>query len=88
VVVCVWLPDVPVTVIVAVPVVAVALAASVNVLVVVVGFVLNEAVTPLGRPDADKVTLPLKPLDGVMVIVLVPLLPCTTVRLFGEADTE
>jgi hypothetical protein len=30
-------------------------------LVEVVGFVPNTAVTPLGRPDKDKVTLPLKP---------------------------
>ena len=66
------MPDVPVTVIVAVPIVAVALAVSASVLVLVAGFGLNAAVTPLGRPDAEKVTFPLKPLSGVIVIVLVP----------------
>lgn len=76
VVVCVILPDTPVTVTVDVPVAAVALAVSVNVLVVVVGFGLNPAVTPLGKPEALKVTMPLKPFDGLTVIVLVPLLPC------------
>jgi hypothetical protein len=55
------LPDEPVIVTVAVPVVAVPLAASVTVLVAVAGLGLNDAVTPLGRPDADRLTLPLKP---------------------------
>ncbi len=72
VVVCVKLPDTPVTVTVAVPVVAVALAVSVSVLVLVAGLGVNAAVTPLGRPDAERVTLPLKPFAGVMVIALVP----------------
>jgi hypothetical protein len=80
------LPEVPVMVIVAVPVVAVPLAVNVTVLVVVVGFVLNDAVTPLGRPEADKVTLPLKPFCGVTVIVLVPALPCVIVKLLGDAE--
>jgi len=80
------LPDVPVTVTVAVPVAAVALAVKVKVLVVVAGFGLKLAVTPLGRPDAASVTFPLKPLDGVMVTVLVPVLPCTTLKVLGEAE--
>ena len=65
----------PVIVTVAVPKAAVALAVSVNVLVEVVGFGLNAAVTPLGRPEAVKLTLPLKPFRSVTVIVLAPLLP-------------
>ncbi len=65
-------PDVPVTVTVAVPVVAVALAVSVSVLVLVAGLGVNAAVTPLGKPDAERLTLPLKPFAGVIVIVLVP----------------
>src|ERR1039458_8740282 len=69
------------------PVAAVALAVSVSVLVEVVGFGLNAAVTPLGKPDAERVTLPLKPFTGVMVIVLVPLLPCVMVTLFGEGES-
>jgi len=79
------LPDVPVIVTVDVPVAAVALAVSVKVLVEVVGFGTNAAVTPLGRPEADNVTLPLKPFVGTTVIVLVPLLPCATVRVLGVA---
>ena len=85
VVVGVKLPDVPVIVTVEVPVAAVALAVSVNTLVVVVGFGTNAAVTPLGRPEALKVTLPLKPLAGTTVMVLVPLLPWLTVTALGTA---
>ena len=86
--VLVKLPEVPVTVTVAVPVIAVPLAVRVNVLVPVVLAGLNDAVTPLGRPDADKLTLPLKPFCGVTVIVLVPLVPCVMARLFGDAESE
>ena len=71
----VMLPDVPPMVMVDVPMAAVAVAASVTVLVEVVGLVPNVAVTPLGNPDAVNVTLPLNPLRGVTVIVLVPLDP-------------
>jgi hypothetical protein len=85
VVVAVKLPDVPVMVTVAVPVVAVLLAVRVKVLVEVVGFVLNAAVTPLGNPDAARVTLPENPPTSVTVIVLVPLPPCVTATLVGEA---
>ena len=80
------LPDLPVIVTVAVPTAAEALAVSVNVLVVVVGVGLKAAVTPIGKPDAVKATLPLKPPTSVTVTVLVPFAPCTTVRMFGEAD--
>lgn len=86
-VVAVKLPDVPVMVTVAVPVVAVLLAVRVRVLVDVVGFVLNVAVTPLGKPDAASVTLPENPSTSVTVMVLVPLFPCVTVTLFGEAES-
>ena len=82
------LPEVPVMVTVPAPVVAVLLAVSVRVLVVVAGFVLNDAVTPLGKPEADKVTLPLKPFCGVTVIALVPAVPCVIVKLLGEAERE
>ncbi len=83
---CVKLPDVPVIVTVTVPVVAVLLAVSVKVLEVVAGFGLKDAVTPLGRPDGDKLTLPLKPFCGVIVIVLVPLAPCVMLRLLGDVE--
>lgn len=75
VVLAVTLPDVPVMVTVAVPVVALPLAVKVSVLVLVAGFGLNAAVTPDGKPLAPRLTLPLNPLTGVIVIVLVPLLP-------------
>ena len=72
---------------VAVPVAAVALAVKVRTLVLVVGFVPNPADTPDGRPDAESVTLPVKPLVGLTVIVLVPPAPpCVMVTLDGEAD--
>src|ERR1700684_3903332 len=86
-VVAVKLPEVPVIVTVAAPVVAVLLAVSVSTLVPVVGFVPNAAVTPVGRPDAAKVTLPVNPPTSVTVIVLVPLPPCVIVRLLGESDS-
>ena len=86
VVVAVRLPEVPVIVTVAVPVVAVLLAVNVSTLVPVVGFVPNAAVTPLGRPDAASVTLPVNPPRSVTVMVLVPLPPCVIVRLLGESD--
>ena len=86
VVVFVKLPDEPPMVTVTVPVVAVLLAVSVNVLVLVVLPGLKDAVTPPGRPDADKLTVPVKPFWGVTVMVLVPLAPCVIVKLFGEAE--
>lgn len=69
-----------------VPVVAVELAVNVATLVDVVGFVPKVAVTPEGRPEADRVTLPVNPPEGVTVMVLLPLLPCVTFRLLGDAD--
>ena len=71
-VVCVRLPEVPVTVTVPENGVAVALAVSVSVLLLVAGFGLKAAVTPLGNPEAESDTLPLNPFSGVIVIVLVP----------------
>lgn len=62
-------------VMVLVPAAAVLLAVKVRTLVEVVGFVPNDAVTPLGRVEVDRVTAPVKPPEGVTVIVLPPLLP-------------
>jgi len=81
-------PDVPVIVTVDVPVVAVALEVSVNVLVPAVLLGLKEAVTPLGKPEADKLTLPVKPFCGATVIVLVPMVPCTMLMLAGDTERE
>ena len=73
------MPEVPVTVTVEVPATAVVLAVNVSVLVLVAGFGLNDGVTPVGRPDAVRFTLPVNPFVGVTVIVLVPLAPAATV---------
>jgi hypothetical protein len=62
-------PEVPVMVIVELPTVAVALAVSVRVPP------LNAAVTPPGRPEAAKVTVPLNPFTSVTVMVSVAVLP-------------
>lgn len=87
VVVFISVPDVPVTVTVTVPVAAVLPAVRVSVLEEVAGFGVNAAVTPVGKPDADRVTLPLKPFCGVIaIVVVIPLPPCVIVRLPGEGE--
>jgi hypothetical protein len=55
---------VPVTVTVLCPMVAELVAVNVSVLFPVVGLGENDAVTPLGRPDAESVTLPVNPYCG------------------------
>lgn len=47
---------------------------------------LKLALAPDGWPDALKVTVPAKPFCAVAVMVLVPLFPCVTVTLVGDAD--
>jgi hypothetical protein len=71
------LPEVPVMVTVTgPPTVAVLVAQSVIALEpVVAGLGLNAAVTPLGKPEAEKVTLPVNPLTGVTVMVSALLVP-------------
>ena len=87
--VVVWLkePETPVMVTVLFPVAAVLLTTNVSVLVLVVEVGLNDAVTPVPRPEAEKVTLPAKPLDGVIVIFDVSCDPRLTFKLAGEADS-
>ena len=63
--------DVPVTVMLEVPVMAVAEAVSVSELELVVEAGLNEAVTPVGRPDAERATDPLNPPEGTTVMLSV-----------------
>jgi len=67
VVVTVTAPDFPVMVTLCCPTAAELLAVSVSVLLypAVVGFGENDAVTPLGKPDAKRVTLPVNPFRGV-----------------------
>ena len=67
-------PEVPVMTTVAVPVVAVLLAVRVKTLVVALVEV-KEALTPLGRPEATRLTLLVNPPVGFTVIVLGTLLP-------------
>lgn len=69
------LPDVPVTVIVTAPTVAVLLAESVKTLVAVAGFVPKTALTPFGRLEAARVTLPLNPCRGLIAMVVDPEAP-------------
>jgi hypothetical protein len=59
-----------------VPRVAPPLADSVSALLDLVELGERLAVTPLGRPDTDRLTVPLNPPVGVMIIVLVALFPC------------
>jgi len=69
VVVCAKVPKVPRTRTENVPVDAVLLADRVSVLVPVVLLGLKDAVTPRGKPEADKLTLLAKPFCGVTVMV-------------------
>jgi hypothetical protein len=62
------------------------LALNVSVLVPVVLAGLKEAVTPFGKPEADKLTELLKPFSLFTVIVLVPVLPRPTLNVFGAAE--
>jgi hypothetical protein len=88
VVVFVKLPEVPVIVMGNAPTAAVPAAVKVRVLVVAVVLGLKDAVTPVGRPEADKLTLPLKPNCGVMVMVFVLLVPCVIVVLLKDVERE
>jgi hypothetical protein len=86
VVVAVSVPEVPVIVtVVGPPVAAEPLAVSVSVLVPAVGFGLNNAVTPLGRTDVARVTLPVNPPTSVTVMVLAPPAPPGVIVILPDA---
>ena len=86
VVVAVREPEVPVMVNVVVPRAAALLAVRVRTLNPVVGFVPQDAVTPLGRAEVTaRVTLPVKPYCGVTVMADVAEEPWPMVRAAGEA---
>lgn len=78
-------PDVPVTVTLAAPNAALALAVKVNVLPVVELVGLNDAVTPLGRPETLRLTVPLNPLAGTMAMLVAAVAPWTTYNAGGLA---
>ena len=77
-------PEIPATFTVDVPVTAEALGVSVSTSAPF-AFARNAAVTPLGRPDTETLTLPLKPFNATPVIVLAPLPPCAMLRVAGDA---
>jgi hypothetical protein len=81
-------PHVPVTVTLYVPVATELSADRVSALAPVVGLGLNDAVTPAGRPEAARLTLPVKPYKGFTVMVDTPDAPRTAVRAEGEAPRE
>ena len=66
VVLAVSVPEVPVMVTVFGPIAAVLAAVNVTLLEFVVGFCENDAVTPLGKPETERFTLPVKPYAGLM----------------------
>ena len=68
-------PDVPATLNTVVPIAAELSAIRVSTLLVVVVGGLKEPVTPGGKPEADRLTLPLKPFWPATVIVVVILPP-------------
>lgn len=80
-------PEVPVIVTVDVPATAVLLAANVTTLVAVAGLVPNVAVTPLGKPDAARVTAPVNPPASFTAIVSVPLVPGATESAVVEDES-
>lgn len=92
-IVVVWVtpPPVAVSVTLLVPVAAIALAVKVKVELPLPGAAMEAglklAVTPEGRPEADRETAALNPPITAVVIALVPELPCTMDRLAGEALT-
>ena len=92
-VVCTMVPEVPVIVTVEVPCVAVEDAVKVRVEVAVplaggvTGLVENDAVTPLGNPEAESVVAELNPFMLVTVIVLFAVELCATLTEDGDALT-
>ena len=88
--VVVWLtlPDTPVTVMVVAPVVAEALAVRINVLAPVVLAGLKEAVTPLGKPETVRLTLPMKPFCGTTAMLPIALAPGFRLIAAGEGVRE
>lgn len=61
---------------------------KVSVLVPVAGFGLNMANTPGGGFSTNKKTELLNPPSGVILIVVVAVPPCSTVKLLGNAESR
>jgi hypothetical protein len=83
-------PPVAVTVMVEVPAVAVDAAVKVSVDEPEPGDAmdagLNAAVTPVGRPEAERAIAELNPPETAVVMVELPVLPAATESEVGEAD--
>ncbi len=86
VVVMLRLPEVPVTVTVDVASAAELAAVNVSVLALVVLAGLKAAVTPVGRPETFRATVPLKPYSGFTAIELVLVEPGAMLTLVGDAE--
>jgi len=80
------LPLTPWIVTVKVPMAALVLAVKVKALVLLVLAGLNDALTPPGSPEAERLTAPLNPLSGVTVMVLPTCAPCVTPNPAGAAE--
>ena len=78
-------PEAPVTVRTALPSAALADALMVSEVLRVLDAGLNAAVTPVGNPAIEKLTLAVKLFCGVTVMVLTPLAPAVMLRLAGAA---
>lgn len=85
--VVVRLPDVPVIVTVAPPVLAEPLTERLSVLAEEVLGGLRLAVTPDGRPEAVRFTVPVKPCKGITFRAIDPLAVCCNVNAFGDAES-
>ena len=77
-------PETPVIAMLYVPTLTAQPVVSMSTLLPVVGLVPKVAVTPLGRPEAARVTLPLNGLMSVTLMVSVMLLPGPIVRAVTE----
>jgi len=84
--VCDNVPEAPVAIRVAFPCGAAPVAVSAKVAVVDVLRGLKDAVTPLGSPETDRLTLPLKPFCPITVIALVMVPPWPMFGLEGDAE--
>jgi hypothetical protein len=78
-------PEMPLIDSVEVPAVTATPVVSVSVLLLIAGFGENEAVTPFGRLDTAKLTLPLNPNWGTTTIVEFSVSPGAMVIWFGAA---
>jgi hypothetical protein len=69
------------------PVVAELLAVKVTTLIPVVGLVPKAAVTPVGNPEAVRMTLLVNPFSGATVTLPLALLPCVTANVEAEESS-